>query len=104
MKMGDLLHVLAALPLVQESQHPKNKKVCVSTAGLDALGMMLMVKKESIITVNMITEISTLRVDICGSQMRVDGQKMQKKDAGANHNKKMRRFMRQLHKENDMRM
>jgi hypothetical protein len=44
----------------------------------------------------MITEISTPRVNICGSQMRVDGKKMQKKDAGANHNKKMRRFMRQL--------
>jgi hypothetical protein len=44
---------------VQEPQHPMNKKVCVSTAGLDALGMMLMVKKKSIITVNMISEVVT---------------------------------------------
>jgi hypothetical protein len=59
MKMGDLLHVLAALPLVQESQRLMNKKVYGSTAGLDALGMVLMVKKESIITVNIITEVMT---------------------------------------------
>jgi len=30
-----------------------------STAGLDALGMVLMVKKESVITVNIITEVMT---------------------------------------------
>jgi hypothetical protein len=36
--------------------------------------------------------------------MRLDGHKMQKKDVGASHNKKMRRFMRQLHKENDVRI
>jgi hypothetical protein len=47
MKMCDLLHVLAALPLVQESQHPMNKKMYVSTADLDALGMMLMVNNNN---------------------------------------------------------
>lgn len=36
-----------------------NKRVGGSTVGLDALGMVLMAKKESIITVNMITEVMT---------------------------------------------
>jgi len=36
-----------------------NEKMSGSTAGLDALGMVLMVKKESVIMVNMITEVMT---------------------------------------------
>jgi len=46
MKLGDLIHVPAALPLVQEPQHPINKKLGGSTVGLEVLGMVLMVKKE----------------------------------------------------------
>ena len=59
MKLGDLLHVLTALPLVQGPRNPMNMKMGGSTAGLEALGMLLMVKKEPILTVNMITDVMT---------------------------------------------